>query len=210
MKKNILITGSSRGIGEQLAYKFSPYSKLLILCSTSKKDLNKVKLKISNSNVLRFECDLSSKDECFKLIKFCNEKKIDLLINNAAIPCPGIELKNIDINNIYKLLNVNLVAPILLSKFIINLKGIINLNSIVGLEHKKFRSIYSASKWGLRGFSESYKLELSYKILDVYISRVKTSPLFNEGMEANEVAEKILNAYKNDLSKIIIDGRPKN
>ena len=45
---------------------------------------------------------------------------------------------------------------------------------MVGLEHKKYRTLYSSSKWGLRGFSESYKETKNLNVLDVYPSNIKT------------------------------------
>ena len=51
------------------------------------------------------------------------------------------------------MIDTNLKAPIFLIKHLhIILTDIININSMIGLEPRKNRSIYSASKFGLRGF----------------------------------------------------------
>ena len=81
---------------------------------------------------------------------------------------------------------------------------------MVGLEHKKFRTAYSASKWGLRGFSESLKLESSINIVDVYPTSIKTFPDRENAMEVDFVCEKIYETYgKKITKKLVLDGRPK-
>ena len=70
------------------------------------------------------------------------------------------------------------------------------------------RTIYSASKWGLRGFSESLKLETNALVLDVYLSRVKTRPEFTEGLDVDFVANQIYEAFLLNKTKLILDGRP--
>ena len=55
------------------------------------------------------------------------------------------------------------------------MSDIININSMIGLEPREKRTLYSASKFGLRGFSESLKLESKdLNILDVYPTNIKT------------------------------------
>jgi len=81
---------------------------------------------------------------------------IDFLINSAGV---GVfePLETISIDKIKSLIDINLIAPIILSKlFLPSLKKtkgtIINITSIEALRASKFSSIYSASKAGLRHF----------------------------------------------------------
>jgi len=212
MVNNLLITGAGKGIGKELAKKFINSTEInnLILCSRTEKDLIELKKELSNvkTNIIIFCCDLSNQDKCIDLAEFSNQKKINILINNAAISCPELLLEDISIPEIYNMVNTNLIAPIILCKMINNLKTIINLNSIVGLENKHKRSIYSASKWGLRGFSESLKLESNASIIDVYLSRVKTRDEYKEGMDVGFVANEIYNAFINKMPKLVLDDRP--
>ena len=56
--------------------------------------------------------------------------------------------------------------------------------------------MYSASKWGLRGFSNSLKLESdNLKILDVYPTNMRTWPNRPDSQDANECALKVYNAF---------------
>ena len=211
MNSNVLITGASAGIGRALAYKFSSNVKSLVLCSRNEEGLVKVKERVEKKElkVHVFPCDLSSEKSCIRLSDFAVSKNVNVLINNAAIPSPGISLNNISVSQISDIINVNLKAPIFLSKLIKGLNTIINLNSMLGLEHKFNRTIYSASKWGLRGFSESLKLEMDAVVLDVYLSNVKTRPDIREGQEVNFVANQIYEAYLLKKTELILDGRPR-
>ena len=79
---------------------------------------------------------------------------------------------------------------------------------MVGLEYKKPRTLYSATKWGLRGFSNSLKLETSQmNILDVYTTNIKTTPERENALDANYVVNNIYEAFLKKESELILDGR---
>ena len=96
--------------------------------------------------------------------------------------CPGLALEKISTEQIEEMISVNLIAPIKLVRgiypFFIE-KGcgnIININSKVALRPSFQRSIYSASKGGLRGFSLGLRKEAKEKginILDFYLGKIE-------------------------------------
>ena len=134
------------------------------------------------------------------------------MINNAGVTCPGLSLNDLSENDINLMLDVNLKANIFLIKYLSSyVKNIININSMVGLEPKKNRSIYSASKFGLRGFSQSFNLEdISCKILDVYPTNIKTWSDRENAMDIDFVLDKIYEAFTLNQNELVLDGRPKN
>ena len=76
------------------------------------------------------------------------------------------------------------------------------------MSQKKNRTIYAATKWGLKGFSESLKREeTKTKILDVYPTNIKTWPERENAMEIDFVLNKIYEAMINGESELILDGR---
>ena len=82
---------------------------------------------------------------------------------------------------------------------------------MVGLEVKRHRTLYSASKWGLRGFSNSLKMEAEHlNILDVYVSRLIDNDDSNlNGQNTKLVYELIYEAYLKEEEELILDGRNK-
>ena len=91
--------------------------------------------------------------------------------------------------------------------------SIININSIVGKEPKKFRSVHSATKWGLKGFTKSLRIEASehnVKVINVYPTQIKTVKEHTFGLETEDVAEQIYGEHNNSLfnNELVIDGRP--
>jgi len=225
--ESVLITGSSKGLGEELALLFASNNHDVVLHGRNRDDLARVKEKVSKAGVNCYIVygDLRLDKTIEELYELAREKDVSVLVNNAGVDLKlqkaGPELKlplnEIDDEQIDEILMTNLIAPIKLTRRLYSLfldKGhgtIININSLSGLESHYLRSIYGASKWGLRGFTDSLRLEAEknkVRVLGVYPSRIKTKAYFASGMETREVARKIYAAYKNiSIKEIIIDGR---
>lgn len=206
---NILITGASSGLGEQLALLFASKGHNLFITGTNKKRLIKLKNKIKKYKV---KCsfivaDLSCKKQIKKLSNFAIKNHVNILINNAAILCNGLELQKASLNYIDSMIKVNLVAPIILTKLLLNkVKQIININSIAGLENKKNRTIYCTTKSGLKVFSNTLKLETNINIQNIFISKIKKH--FDDfGLTYEDICYKIYCNYYCFNNDLIIDGR---
>lgn len=218
LEEGVLITGSSQGIGKYLAFVFAENNHKVIIHGRDKKKLEEVceEIKKFSNPVTMVLGDLRNRETLEKLYSAAIGNNISCLINNAAVVCPGLKLSELSEDKIQEMLSVNLIAPILLTQriypFFAN-KGsgvIININSIAGLEAKKQRSLYCASKYGLRGFSESLGIEAEEKgvsVASVYLSKVKLMEQDQFGMNPWVVARKIYKVYKNPKDTTI-DGRP--
>lgn len=193
--KNVLITGASRGIGNDLANSFYLSGANIISTSTKPFKLKNTKLKNQWTNfIVDFNDDKSIEEFSKNLIKY---KKIDVLINNAGIN----KINDIDkiIRDDWDMINrVNLRAPYLISQLVAKQmikqkKGfIINVSSIFGVISKEKRASYSASKSGLIGLTRATAIDLAkYNILVNAVS---------PGFVETELTKKILS--KIESSKI--------
>ncbi len=162
--KNILISGGSDGLGKEIAKKLSPDNKVIIL-SHNREKLLSVSQELKCDFVEADVTDYSSVSTAIETVlkKYSN---IDVLVNNAGIWTEG-GLEENEPEKIKEILNVNTLGTIFLSKAVIpamkaNKGGrIINIISQDGLKSKKNRSVYSASKWAITGFTKCLQEDLS-------------------------------------------------
>lgn len=220
MENKVLITGATSGLGKELAGRFAKEGFSLLLHARNLPLLEDLSnsLKKEGTKVKTISGDLSNPKTIKNLINFAKEEGATLLINNAGHPCPGLKLEEVSEEEIREMINVNLYSTIILIKgFYKNLldKGgcIININSIMGREPKELRSIYTATRWGLRGFTDSFRIEAgknNFRVIGVYPSRIKTRPEYTWGLEVSEVVDKIYKYYNSGKNEdLIIDGRPR-
>lgn len=163
--KNILITGSSDGIGAKIAEVLATNNNVFIT-GRDKNKLKKLSEKINAKGYLNG--DLLDYDFADKLYKSAKNElgHIDILINNAGIYIWS-EIENTSVDQIEKSFKLNLEIPSFLSTLVVpdmkkNKYGrIINIGSISAIIGEKNASIYSASKAGLIGLTKSLALELA-------------------------------------------------
>ena len=218
INKNILVTASSHGLGYAIAKEFSKNGYGVIIHGRITDKINQAKEELDGV-VCTVQGDIRDEETINRLVEVSSLHDISVLVNSAAIPCYGMPLTEMGQEQVMNSLQINLLAPIILtnrlySTIIKNAPGaIININSIVGVEPKIFRSVHSATKWGLRGFSKSLRLEASgdeVKVINVYPSRIMTVPEFKYGLEPSYVASKIYEEFENYSCKgeLLLDGRP--
>lgn len=151
--KTIIITGASRGLGFQLAKHWQIDNTVITLSRNGSHDVD--------DSIHFFLCDFANQNETAATIQKITRQftKIDLLINNAAIQVTA-PLGIMKVETISQMLDVNLKAPIIISKSVfrkmIQAKSgqIINILSIAPKLSLIGDSVYSASKSGLEAFSK--------------------------------------------------------
>lgn len=141
MKKTVLITGATGGIGRNLAKVFAINGYNLVLTSTNLEKLETLKnelLTFNNSlNIDVFVCNLNDSNSSSEIYKFTNNKNyfIDILVNNAGFGNFG-DFSKIPYEKEDELINVNIKALtqltyLYLKDMIKNKKGkILNVGSI--------------------------------------------------------------------------------
>ncbi|MBE7629713.1 SDR family NAD(P)-dependent oxidoreductase [Tenacibaculum piscium] len=156
--KNIVITGTSRGIGFQLAQKFANQGYNVLALSRNTKPLEA----LNHQKITTLSVDLSNNDALKKVTDFIKKewKTVDILINNAGklINKPFSELTTADFQEVYA---VNVFAVAELTKNIIPFmkKGshVVTISSIGGVQGSlKFAGLaaYSSAKGAVITLSE--------------------------------------------------------
>ena len=156
--KNVIITGTSRGIGFELAQLFAKNNFQVLALSRNPKPLENLNLK----NITAISVDLSAENNLKKVTDFVsnNWKQVDILINNAGklINKPFENLTSEDFLEVYK---VNVFAVAELTRVLIPYlkKGshVVNISSIGGIQGSmKFPGLaaYSSSKGALLTLTE--------------------------------------------------------
>ena len=219
--KCALITASSKGLGKEIAKKFAFEGYDIILNGRDETKVYETQFELNHKIASDIMCesvigDLRSDDTIQKLYDV-SKGQISVLVNNAAIPCYGLPLDEMSDDQIWRSIETNLLAPIRLTQKIYPLLkqqgygSIININSIVGKEPKKFRSVHSATKWGLKGFTKSLREEAyehNVQLINIYPTQIKTVKEHTFGLEPQEVAEEVYRCHKIGLLERVIDGRP--
>jgi len=171
MKKNIIITGGTRGIGKSTAKMLlNDVGNNVYICSRSNDDLKTVEDEFGNSeNLHTFVLDLSDK-EAIKAFTDSWDQPLYGLINSAGI-CQTEFLSEDNPDVWESVLKVNLTAPMLLVKGlhrrIVDWGRIINISSQLGKEGRSGYSAYCASKFGLIGLTKTWAHELGVRGITV-------------------------------------------
>ena len=176
MRRIVLITGGSKGIGAECVRKFahSDFDVVFTYFHSEQKAQDLVKELSQVSNVVAYKCDVSSYTEMQELGEFIKSTfgKCDVLVSNAGIAkiAPIVDVCEKDFDEI---INTNLkgafnsvkaVLPLML-----NQKGgkIVFVSSVWGLEGASCESVYCASKCGIVGFMSSLAKEFGPSNINV-------------------------------------------
>ena len=214
--KCALVTASSKGLGKVIAKEFINQDYRVILHGRDENKLLATREELGSNVIDAVIGDLRS-DVVIEKLYEASKGQISVLVNNAAIPCYGLPLDEMNEDQVWESLETNLVSPIKLTQKIYPLLkqqgygSIININSIVGKEPKKFRSVHSATKWGLKGFTKSLRIEAhehNVLLINIYPTQIKTVKEHTFGLEPQEVAQDVFKCHKIGLLERVIDGRP--
>jgi short-subunit dehydrogenase len=212
---SVLVTGASGGIGQAIARAVAKRGATVIV---SARRLDVLEPLAAELHGRALACDLSRRDDVQRLADAAAE--VDVLIANAALPASG-ELTELSQEQIDRMLEVNLRAPIALARalapaMVARRRGhMVFISSLAGKAASSASSMYSATKFGLRGFALALRADLAPH--GVGVSVVLPGFIREAGMFADagvtlprgvgtrtpeDVAEAAIRAIENDRAEV--------
>ena len=164
--KVAIITGAARGMGEAEARLFAAEGARVVLADVLADEGAAVAADIGDA--ARFvTLDVTDEGAWLEALAYTMDvfDRPDVLVNNAGVLLPS-PIRDLEVDQLHHVLDVNLVGPILGVKVVGSAMAdagrgsIVNVSSTGGLVGMSMISSYVASKWGLRGFSRAAAIEL--------------------------------------------------
>ncbi len=185
-----LVTGASSGIGEATARLLAQHGCDLVLVARRRGHLETLAAELNRDegggSVLTLQVDITELDQVERAVEATLERygKIDILINNAGVGRLDW-LEDLDpVLQIDHQIRVNLLGSIFMTRAVLphmqaRRQGhIIQMASAAGLIGAPTYSVYAASKFGLRGFTEALRREIKawgIHVTVIYPGAVRTS-----------------------------------
>jgi short-subunit dehydrogenase len=185
----VIITGAASGMGQQMAVQAAQRGGSVIGTDVNEKGLAETQgmAQSVGCSITIQRLDVSNKAEikdfADKILPTLNNRPL-ILINNAGIGLTAGKFQDNNLDDFENLININLWGIIRMTKafypyFIAQNQGhIVNLSSVFGLGGVMFQSAYCTAKAGVKGFTESLRMEL----LD---TNIKTTVVHPGGIKTN-------------------------
>ncbi len=206
--KIIVITGASQGFGKALAKALKNRGAQVVISSENSERL---KASAADLEVDSFVADVTKPDDINGLAQYATRTygRIDIWVNNAGIQIAPSTIENVDVQKLQNLFAINFfgyfyglkaVIPIMRKQ---NHGMIINVNSTAGLDGKPDISAYVASKFAVKGLTQSARQELkdtSIQVIGIHPGGMQTEIYkeaypsdFNEYMSVDYAIQKTIN-----------------
>lgn len=194
-----LVTGGSAGIGKATAKLLIDKSGKVAITGRDKSKLEQVAKEIKAFPIL---ADVANEDDIHKTYELFLKEfgKLDCLINNAGIGDSWSELSDIDLKSFHRVYDVNVFGAALMASEAAKLfkkqksGNIINISSTAGTKGFANGTVYSSSKFALRGMTQCWQAELrKYNVRVMLINPSEVTTAFGnlDRVERDEVKNKL-------------------
>jgi len=205
--KKIIVTGSSSGIGNSITKELIK-KKIKVIGISRNNNKSLIKSKYFQSEKI----DLSElKNIPMSIEKILDENEdIEGLISCAGVGYFG-NLENFSFDQILSSINTNLLSHVILTKYLVpffkkkNKGKLVYIGSESALDGGKKGSLYSAAKFGIRGFTQSIRAEVASRNITVTLinpGMVKTNFFNNLDFQPGLSKKNSIIAY--DIAKVVI------
>ena len=210
--KTMIVTGAGSGLGKELAFLFSKKGFHLLLVGRTIEKLVEAKQEIEalGGKADLLSLDISNNEDVVSKLNGLNERyQVAGLVNNAGVGHFG-PFTEMDDTQIKEMLETNVWGTVLMTKAILPLLSqngegrIMNIISTAGLRGKVNEAVYVASKFAVRGFTESLQKEYEgsgIKFNAVYMGGMDT-PFWDE---STHVSDKSRFRSPKEVAEIIMD-----
>ncbi len=216
--KTAIVTGASDGIGKQVAIKLADQGVSLALVARNKDKLETTKAEILASHpaakVGIYPCDLTQTANLKITINqiVSDFQNINILLNIAGVWQKKAQLDTIPEETVDSVIATNLTGLIHCTRLVLPVlrkqeeAAIINISSRSGIQGAEGQAVYAASKWGVRGFTETLKIDLKtshIRVAGVYQAGTNTQ-MFNKTGEG--FSEEKLSTFTDpaDLADVVV------
>lgn len=210
----ILITGSSRGIGEEIVRHAEQNGHIVYGSSRTPP---------ANASRNHITLDVTNISSCERAVEkiLAEQGRIDVLINNAGFHLTGAAQEN-SLEEIHAQMDINFYGAVNMTKSVLPIfleqqsGKIINVSSIGGLLSLPYTSAYNASKFALEGYMEALRLELAP--LRIFVSNLEpgyvNSGTIDQSIGKPATAIPLFARYREQLHRIMeeesLKGTPKD
>ena len=228
--KTVVITGSARGLGFEMAKEFKKHDYNVVISDVLEEKLLESKKKLEelegNGEVLECLCDVTKEEDLQNLMDVAVGKfsSVDIWINNAGVNQPMVPIWEVDSSKINRLIDIDLKGAIIGSK--IAMKQMIKqgYGQIYGIEGYGSNdammlglSVYGTSKRGLTYFLKALAKEVEEKKLNIKIGLLSpgimitdfiTHSVDDEEFELPEKTKKVYNIlgdYPDVIAKFLVE-----
>ncbi|HBO15949.1 MAG TPA: short-chain dehydrogenase [Porticoccaceae bacterium] len=172
-----VVTGAASGMGRYLAVLLAKMGCNVAVCDVNEDELSKTASMLSQYNIATSVhlVDIADSSQIDRLHEevIARHQKVDLVFNNAGITVMS-DFENMPAEDWDRVMNVNLAGVVNMTrKFLPDLKSrpeaaLINTSSIFGMVAVPGQSVYHATKFAVRGFTESLAKEMDGTNLQVH------------------------------------------
>ncbi len=198
--KVAIITGSTSGIGLDIAKCYLKNGANVVICGTNPKKLinvtNELKEEFNLDNFLVIKADVTSTEDVKNLFRetINKFKHLDILVNNAGV-APRSSMEETSDEEFLKVLNINLMGAFKCTREAISYMkdtggSIINTSSFVSLYGSPYQAAYSSSKAAINGLTKSNAKELGK--YNIRVNAVAPGVVMTE-MVKNDCDEETIN-----------------
>lgn len=178
MKRNVLITGASSGIGKAIAYAFAENGDNLVITGRRFDKLEEIKHDIEKQfhvQVSIYSFDITNMEQtimnCQKIIEEVGQ--IHILVNNAGLALGLDKFQDYDLTDMMTMIDTNIkglltVTRLLLPQMVENNEGhIINIGSTAGIYAYAGAAVYAATKSAVKMLSDGIRIDTIDKNIKV-------------------------------------------